>query len=158
MTARLTLALVFVLAWALVTGSFSAPNLLFGALIGGAAALLTRDGRRFSPLPIRPLRLVRLAGLFLVELIKSGLRVAAVVLRPQMKVAPGIVAVPLRLERDFEIALLANLITLTPGTLSVDVSPDKRVLYVHCVDMPDPDAVIADVRTGFEQRILEAFR
>lgn len=158
MTARLTLALVFVLAWALVTGSFSAPNLLFGALIGAAAAVLMRDGRPFSPLPIRPLRLARLAGLFLVELIKSGLRVAALVLRPQMKLAPGIVAVPLRLEHDFEIALLANLITLTPGTLSVDVSPDKRILYVHCVDMPDPDAVIADVRNGFEQRILEAFR
>ena len=69
----------------------------------------------------------------------------------------GFIAFPLTVESDFEIALLANLITLTPGTLSVDVSEDRKVLYIHCIDVPDPEGTIADIRNGFERKIMEAF-
>jgi multicomponent Na+:H+ antiporter subunit E len=61
-------------------------------------------------------------------------------------------------DRDFEITLLANLITLTPGTLSVDVSDDRRLLFVHAIDCPDADKAVRDIRDGFERKILEAFR
>ncbi|MEP3300463.1 MAG: Na+/H+ antiporter subunit E, partial [Roseibium sp.] len=57
-----------------------------------------------------------------------------------------------------EITMLANLITLTPGTLSVDVSEDRKTLYVHCIDVPDPQATIDDIKNGFERKILEVFR
>ena len=67
-------------------------------------------------------------------------------------------SVPLRVDRDFEITLLANLITLTPGTLSVDVSDDRSTLYIHAIHVPDPDELREDIAGGFEQRILEAFR
>ena len=100
-----------------------------------------------------------LAVLFLFELMVSAARVALVVIRPDMSkaVRPAIVAVPLSVKSDAEITLLANLITLTPGTLSVDVSADKSVLYVHALYMDDRDAMIADIANGFEKKIREVF-
>jgi multicomponent Na+:H+ antiporter subunit E len=106
----------------------------------------------------RPLKLIWLLGLFLVELWRSAVRVARLAFSPRLALKPAIIAFPLTVESDAEITLLANMITLTPGTLSVDVSADRRVLYVHCVDTADIDAEIAAIRSGFEQRILEAFR
>ena len=89
----------------------------------------------------------------------SALRVFKMVLTPDLsKLQPGFVAYPLTVERDFEISLLANLITLTPGTLSVDVSDNRKTLYIHAIHVPDPDALREDIATGFERKILEAFR
>ena len=71
--------------------------------------------------------------------------------------SPGIVAVPLDLTSDAGITVLANLITLTPGTLSLDVSPDRRTLWVHALDVADPDAFRREVKEGFERRVKEVF-
>lgn len=146
------------LAWAAVTGGFSALNLAFGFGLGALALVLIRECTGRPGYIGRIARAAALAGLFLVELAKSAVRVAAMVVSPRLDPHPAIVAFPLTVTSDIEIALLANLITLTPGTLSVDVSDDRRVLFVHCIDAPDPAAVIADIRDGFERRILEAFR
>jgi multicomponent Na+:H+ antiporter subunit E len=75
-----------------------------------------------------------------------------------MELRPGIFAYPLKVDRNFEITLLANLITLTPGTLSVDVSSDRKTLFVHAIDCSDPDQTRRDIADGFERKILEAFR
>jgi len=75
-----------------------------------------------------------------------------------MDIKPGIFAFPLTVDRDFEITLLANLITLTPGTLSVDVSDDRRTLYVHALDCSNPQAARKAIAEGFERKIMEAFR
>lgn len=144
--------------WLLLTGSLSLANLLFGLVVGLAALWLVRDVRVPSDIRVRPLRLLRLVGLFLVELIRSAVRVLVLALSPHPRLSPGFIVVPLTVEREFEIALLANLITLTPGTLSVDLSADHRQLTIHCLEADDPEAIIAAIRTGFEARILEAFR
>jgi multicomponent Na+:H+ antiporter subunit E len=96
--------------------------------------------------------------LFIYELVLSAWRVAVMVLSPRMDLKPGIIAYPLKVDRDFEITILANLITLTPGTLSVDVSDDRRILYVHAIDASDPEATKRDIAEGFERKIMEAFR
>ncbi|MGO8586911.1 Na+/H+ antiporter subunit E, partial [Rhizobium ruizarguesonis] len=75
-----------------------------------------------------------------------------------MKLKPGIFAFPLTVTSDFEITLLANLITLTPGTLSFDVSTDRRTLYVHALDCSYPEATKRDIVNCFERKIMEAFR
>ncbi|WP_237154853.1 Na+/H+ antiporter subunit E [Oryzibacter oryziterrae] len=157
MTARFLIPVLMALTWAAISGSFTVANLLFGLLLGAAALWLLRGARNVTPIRVRPLPLVRLIGVFLVELIKSGLKVMALVLKRDMQLQPGIVAVPLRLTGDFQITLLANLITLTPGTLTVDVAANRSCLYVHCVDASDPQAVIADIRNGFERLVEEAF-
>ncbi|MCS6954167.1 MAG: Na+/H+ antiporter subunit E [Bryobacterales bacterium] len=90
---------------------------------------------------------------FLWELVVANFRLARDVLRPLPRLRPAIVAVPLSLERDTQIVLLANLITLTPGTLSLDVSSDRRFLYVHVMHVEDVAAFREEVKSGFERRI-----
>ncbi len=144
--------------WGAVTGSFTVLNLAFGFVLGAVALMLIRECTGGRGYLARLWRGGALAGLFLAELAKSATRVALMVASPRLAPHPAIIAYPLQVKSDLEIALLANLITLTPGTLSIDVSQDRRTLFIHCVDAPDPEAVIADIRLGFERRILEAFR
>lgn len=150
--------LLLAIAWVAVTGSASLLNLLFGFLLGTLALIIIREpfGSRGY---LRRTRLVlSLAALFLKELSVSAWKVTLTVLSPDMKLKPGIFAFPLTVTSDFEITLLANLITLTPGTLSVDVSTDRRTLYVHALDCSDPEATTRDIANGFERKIMEAFR
>ncbi|GLQ10320.1 Na+/H+ antiporter subunit E [Devosia yakushimensis] len=153
------IVIVLALGWATITGNFSGLNLLFGAAIGALAVLLLRSA--FAPpralLKLR--RIISLALLFLYELMVSAIRVAIIVLTPDLKSAlrPAIVAVPLTVKSDAEITLLANLITLTPGTLSVDVSDDRSLLYVHVLTLSTREALIADIASGFETKVKEVF-
>jgi multicomponent Na+:H+ antiporter subunit E len=96
--------------------------------------------------------------LFLRELLLSALKVAWLVVSPKLQLRPAIIAYPLTVTSDAEITLLANLITLTPGTLSVDVSSDRKTLYIHAIDVGDREALIGGIAGGFESKVLEAFR
>jgi multicomponent Na+:H+ antiporter subunit E len=146
------------LAWMALTGDWSLPALAFSGALGW---LLLRLARPLGGEGFRRVRIARLPGFllyFLKEVVVANLKVAAAVIAPRGRLRPAIVAVPLELERDSEIALLANLITLTPGTLSLDVSADRRTLYVHAMAVTSPDDLRREIQGGFERRILEAFR
>jgi multicomponent Na+:H+ antiporter subunit E len=145
-------------AWLAMTGSLTIPNALLGLVLSILASSFAREQRRRSEIAIRPLRVIGLAALFVYELVLSGYRVARLVLTPRMQLQPGIFAYRLKVDRNFEITLLANLITLTPGTLSVDVSADRKTLYVHAIDCSDVDETRRGIADGFERKILEAFR
>jgi multicomponent Na+:H+ antiporter subunit E len=145
-------------AWLALTGSWTLANALLAIGLGVLASSFARERREPRDITPRPLRIIGLVLLFLYELLLSGLRVARLVLTPRMQLKPGIFAYPLKVDRNFEITLLANLITLTPGTLSVDVSDDRKTLYVHAIDCADPEQTRRDIASGFERRILEAFR
>lgn len=151
-------ALILALVWVAISGSYSIPNSVFGFAIGWIVLFLVRDQLQTTRAVVRPVALLLLIGLFVKELLLSAFRVARLVLSPRMDIKPGIFAYPLKVDRDFEITLLANLITLTPGTLSVDVSDDRRTLFVHGMDCSDPEQARRDISQGFERRILEAFR
>jgi len=106
---------------------------------------------------IRALRILRLAAAFGREFALSVLRVSRLVLSPRLAIRPRIFTYRLSLASDAQITLLANLITLTPGTLTVDVSDDRRELLVHAIDCPDVEAARRDIADGFERLIREAF-
>ncbi|WP_421852553.1 Na+/H+ antiporter subunit E [Oricola sp.] len=150
--------ILMALAWAAVTGSFEVINLLFGFALGAVALSLIREQVGSVGYFSRARRVVALMGLFVYELVLSAVRVALLVLNPRMDLKPGILAYPLKVDRDLEITFLANLITLTPGTLSVDVSDDRQYLFVHALDCSDPEKTREDIADGFERKILEAFR
>jgi len=95
---------------------------------------------------------------YLREIILSNLRVAFDVVTPRHRMRPGVVAIPLDAETDLEISAFANLITMTPGTLSLDVSSDRRVLYIHVMYIDDLEQLQKDIKDGFEKKILEVFR
>jgi multicomponent Na+:H+ antiporter subunit E len=146
------------LAWMALTGDWSLPAAVFSLALGW---MLLRFARPLGGDGFRRVRLLRLPGFllfFVKELVVANLKVAAAVVAPAGRLRPAIVAVPLGLDRDAEIALLANLISLTPGTLSLHVSPDRRTLYVHAMATESPDALRREIREGFERRILEVFR
>jgi multicomponent Na+:H+ antiporter subunit E len=151
-------AIFLAIVWAALTGSFTLPNFGFGLLLGWLALYLVREQLDIRRGRYRGVGMASLAVLFVRELLLSGWRVAKLVTSPRMDLKPGIFAYPLSVDRDFEITLLANMITLTPGTLSVDVSEDRRTLYVHALDCSDVEASIAEIRTVFERKIEEAFR
>jgi multicomponent Na+:H+ antiporter subunit E len=150
--------LLLALAWLALTGSWTPANAVLGLALAALAASFAREHRRRRDISPRPLKIIGLAVLFLYELLLSGLRVARLVLTPRMQLKPGIFAYPLKVDRDFEITLLANLITLTPGTLTVDVSDDRKTLFVHAIDCSNPEQARRDIAEGFERKILEAFR
>jgi multicomponent Na+:H+ antiporter subunit E len=151
------IAVLMAVVWAIVSGSFSLHNVLFGFVLSLLTLSLLRGHRPGSGETSRTLRILSLLWLFLVELAKSAWRVAVLATRPKLDLHPGIFAYPLRVEGDFQISLLANLITLTPGTLSVDVSADRKTLYIHAVDCTDLEAARRDIADGFEAKIMEAF-
>lgn len=157
MTGLFLINILMALAWAAVTGSFSLINLVFGFAIGTAGLYLIREQVGTASHFTRTFKAFSLFGLFLYELIVAAVRVAWMVLKPQMNVQPGVIAYPLTVQKDFEIVMLANMITLTPGTLSVDVSEDRQTLYVHCLDVPDSQKTIDEIKNGFERKILEVF-
>lgn len=150
--------ILMALVWAAVTGSFSLPNLLFGFALAALALSMIREQVGTVGYMSRAWRVISLFLLFLYELVLSAVSVAKLVLSPRMEINPAFVAYPLKVDKDFEITLLANLITLTPGTLSVDVSPDRRTLYIHAIDVTDEEALKREIAEGFEMKIMEAFR
>lgn len=143
-------------AWAALTGTFTLPNVLLGYVIGYgalwfAAPLFNEPASYF----LRTFRVVRLAGFFLYELIISSIQVVWDVLTPEHKSNPEVVELPLEVQSEFGILLTANLISLTPGTLSLDVTPDRKRLIVHAMFADDPEAVVAGLRK-FERYVKEA--
>ncbi|MCR4265324.1 Na+/H+ antiporter subunit E [Nitratireductor sp. ZSWI3] len=150
--------ILLALTWTAVSGSFTLANFIFGFLLGAGTLYLIREQVGSLGYFARSVKVISLALLFLYELVLSAWRVAVLVITPKMDLKPGIFAYPLKVDRDFEITLLANLITLTPGTLSVDVSEDRRFLYVHALDCSSPDDLRRDIADGFERKIMEAFR
>jgi multicomponent Na+:H+ antiporter subunit E len=152
------LNLVLALLWAAVVGSVDTAHLVVGFVFGygvlWASKPLLGDTDYFSKVP----RAFSFAAFFLWELVLSNLRVAWDVVTPRAYRRPGVVAVPLDAATDLEITLLANLVTLTPGTLSLDVSEDRTTLYVHAMFVDDPDALRRAIKDGFERRVLELMR
>jgi multicomponent Na+:H+ antiporter subunit E len=97
---------------------------------------------------------LELLAFLAVEIGLGALRVAWLALQPKIRLRPALVAYPLVVTRDAQITLLANMITLTPGTLSVDVSDDRRTLYIHTLDTADAETLVGAVAAGFETRVL----
>ena len=144
--------------WAAITGNFAPGNMVLGFALGFLVLFVARRVSGSADYARRLMQALGLAAYFLWELILSNLRVAADVLRPTRRLRPGVIAIPLDARTDAEIVLLANLITVTPGSLSLDVSADRQTLYLHVMHFADPEAVRRKVKEGFERRILAVTR
>ncbi len=152
------LNIVLALAWASLTGLFSLPSLLVGFGLGYLALALARQTLGPSTYFNKMQQALSFTAFFVWELLLANLRVAADVLTPRFHMQPRVIAVPLDAYTDVEITLLANLITLTPGTLSLDVSSDRHVLYVHAMYAVDVRAAVHELKNGLERRLLVLLR
>lgn len=95
---------------------------------------------------------------YLVEMIKANILIARDILSPGAKMTPGIVRIELDLTSDHEILSLFNLISMTPGTLSVDLSSDKKYIYVHAWHIEDEEQFKKDIKNKLEKRVMEVYR
>lgn len=154
----LLLNLGLALTWMALTGTFSPANLILGFGLGYLVLWLARraigPSTYFSKVP----QALGFAVFFLWELILANLRVAADVLTPCHHMQPRVLAIPLEARTHTEIMLLANLISLTPGSLVLDISSDRRTLYVHVMYATDADAARREIKEGLERRLLNLIR
>ncbi|PGT89280.1 MULTISPECIES: Na+/H+ antiporter subunit E [Bacillaceae] len=102
--------------------------------------------------------IIKLLYIFLVELVKSNVSVLKVILSPKLNLRPGIFSLETELEKEWEITILSNLITLTPGTLVLEVSEDNKTLYIHAMDIDDVEQAKLDIKNTFEKAIKEVSR
>jgi multicomponent Na+:H+ antiporter subunit E len=152
------LNLLLAIAWGALTGQFYPANLLFGYVMGFLLLWIIFRNQPGQKYFYRVPKIIEFTVFFLIELVKANLRVAITVLSRHTSIRPGVIAIPLDVKSDGEITLLMNLLTLTPGTLSLDVSTDHRVLYVHAIDYSDAEEFRSQIKEGFEKRVIEVMR
>ena len=157
----LVVNILLAIGWAALWGAVSAENLLAGFAVGFfglwfARGLLGRGERvRYFAAVLQTLVLL---VYFLKELVKSCLMVARDCVARQPRLRPAIVRMPIEGKSDLEIFVLSSLITLTPGTLTLDVAEDRSYLVIHSIYAEDPEALVADLKSGMEARVHEVFR
>jgi len=149
------LNILLAIAWVALTGEFNAGNFIIGFVIVYILLALTRpsEGARAYTAQVRAI--LSFSLFFLKELVLSSLRVTVQVLSPTLDMQPAVVAVPLDIRSDAGITLLGNLITLTPGTLTLEVAEDRSQIFVHAMHVDDVEAFRQEIKDGFERRILE---
>ena len=152
-----SLNLVITLVWIGLSQDFSFLNLLLGYSVGFGLLYVASaffDDRRYF---LKCYQLIRFILFYLYELLKSNIEVAWDVLTPKDLSRPGIIRIPVSLDSDFQIALLMNLITFTPGSLSMDLSQDKKFLYVHGMFVRDVEEYRKTIIEDFEAQIRNLF-
>jgi multicomponent Na+:H+ antiporter subunit E len=150
--------LLLALIWASVTGTFTPANVFVGFVLAYLVLLVMRRALGPTTYFLKVRLSVNFVIFFIWELTLANLRVAYDVLTPRHHMRPAIIGIPLDARTDAEITLLANLISLTPGTLSLDVSNDRRTLYLHAMYVEDVEKLRRQIKNDYERRVLELLR
>lgn len=144
--------------WVALTGSMYYTNFMFGFMLGFFVLWIMNrnetDQRYFFRVP----KTIGFIAYFIYEMVKANVQVAYDVITPRYFFKPGVVRYPMDAQTEFEINLLSTCISLTPGTLILDISEDKKILYIHVMYLSDPETFVHLVKTGLERRLLEILR
>jgi len=158
MALQILLNLIIAFVWMFLHNEWSFSRFVVGYLLGMACIGLFR---RFWPQPFymrKIVAIIKLLLLFNKELFISSYDVIVHIIRPKLAIRPGLFAFHTELESEWEITLLSCLICLTPGTLTLDVSPHHQTLYIHAMDIQDAEALSQQIKDTFEKAIMEVTR
>lgn len=158
MAFQILLNVLIALTWMFLSVSFKPTTFIVGYILGLLMLFMLRKSFSSRFYMDRLWAVVKLSDLFLKELVMSNFSVLKLIIQPTMPIRPAIFAMPTVLEQDWEITLLSSLITLTPGTVVIDISDDNKTLYIHSLDFEDIDEAIDSIRNTFEKAILEVSR
>lgn len=153
------LTLTLTVVWVMLINDVSAGTVAFGLILGLVIPVITApywpNRPRIASLP----RIVEYALVVIWDIVVANVQVAAIILfRPKARIRTRWVAVPLELTSPEAITVLAGTITMTPGTVSADLSADGRALLVHCLDTADPEATAQGIKARYERRLKEIFQ
>ena len=152
------LNIALALSWGALTGDFHPANLLIGFVLGYGALFVIRRALEPSDYFVKVRQVIRFALFFLWELLRANLRVAFDVLTPGFHMQPRVIGIPLDAQTDAEIMALTYFINLTPGSVVLDISNDRSMMFVHVMYAPDADAMRREIKEGGERRILRLIR
>ena len=148
---------LLLLVWLLAFNSVAPGVVLLGVAVAVALPLATRGFWPEAPQTVRLRAVPRLLLVVLWDIVVANLRVALLILGPQDRLRPRFLEVPLALETPFAITALAGIITLTPGTVSANLSGDRRTLLVHALSETDPETAVATIKQRYERPLQEIF-
>lgn len=151
------MSLALVLVWLLLVNDISIGHILFGALLGIGIPVFTNNFWPERPRIARPGLILLLSGRMLYDIVVANFTVARQILSSRKTLNPDFVEFPLELKDEFAITVLANLISLTPGTVSADLSEDRRFLIVHALNVADKAALIEEIKQRYERTLKEIF-
>ena len=151
------LSLVLFAAWLALNGSASAGHVVLGAALALAVPWFTERFRPDKARLRRPGLIVRLGWRVLVDIVLSNIEVARRILGPEAAIQPRFVWVPLDIRAPYGIVALGGIITMTPGTLTAELTPDRRYLLVHAFNVADADALVAAIKARYETPLREIF-
>jgi len=149
----LTLAAV----WLLLVNTFDWGQLLLGLALGVLIPRFTDAFWPERPRMKRPGLMLRYLARLLADIVVANFEVARRILGPTAKLRPAFIELEVTLRDEFAVTLLASTISLTPGTVSADLSRDRRTLLIHCLDVPDPEALCHQIRQRYEEPLREIF-
>ncbi len=152
------LTVLLALVWILLANEIGAGTVLFGVALGIFVPLLTSVYWEGRPRVTAPLIAAQYGLIVLWDIIVANIQVAYLVLfRRGDSLRSRFVTIPLDVQTPEAIAVLAGTITMTPGTVSADLSADGRALLVHCLETDDPAATVAKIKRRYERRLLRIF-
>jgi multicomponent K+:H+ antiporter subunit E len=151
------ITLTLTLIWLLLVNSLATGQIVLGLLLGWAIPLFTLRFWPETPRIRRPGLLLRFAVRVLVDIVTANLTVARLILGRPERLRPAFVRVPLVLKSDLAISLLANTISLTPGTVSSRLSLNRDYLLVHTLDTADADELATTIKSRYEAPLQEIF-
>ncbi|MDF1727270.1 MAG: Na+/H+ antiporter subunit E [Sulfitobacter sp.] len=152
------LALLLAVVWILLQNQFSWGMAVFGLILGIIIPRITAPWWPDRPHAPRPIKMLSYMLIVLWDILVANVQVAWIVLtRPNSKLRPAWIVIPLDLKEPEAITILAGTITLTPGTVSADLSDEGHSLLVHALDTDDPDAVRDEIKQRYERRLKEIF-
>ncbi|WP_249871025.1 Na+/H+ antiporter subunit E [Oceanobacillus saliphilus] len=155
MAFQVLLNVFIAVVWMFLQNNYTALSFFIGYGVGIFVLFVIRRFLLFDFYFIRVWAVIKLLLLFIKELIKANVDVVKIVLSPKLDNKPAIVAVATKLDTDLEVSILAALISLTPGTVSMDFSDDSRTIYIHSIDVPNKDEMVDQIHNTFERAIME---
>lgn len=152
-----SLSVFMLMLWLLLVNEVSGGHLMLGTFLAWLIPFLTQSFWPESMTVRNPWIAIRFVALVLWDIVLANLILAVRLLGPHRKLQPAFMVLPLDIEQDFTITLLASTISLTPGTVSADLSMDRRYLLIHCLHVTDIDAAIAEMKQRYEAPLKEIF-
>ena len=158
MSKRFLMNVLLTIICVALTGSFAYLNFIFGFLVSFFVMWIISDDSGDRKYFTIAFKIIGFFFYFLYEFFKATIQVAFEVMTRKFQMKPGIIKMPLDAKTDLEITILANMISLTPGTLVLDVSEDKKVMYIHGMYMDDKEKFIQEIKEAFEKPLLNIMR